>query len=66
MMQAEKRMAKEGGLEERGLGQAGMVRGQQKTVWMVRAWKRTVRGRRAGMGKRAGMAARGWKRVIDF
>ena len=30
MMQAEKRMAKEGGLEERGLGQAGMVRGQQK------------------------------------
>ena len=37
MMQAEKRMAKEGGLEERGLGQAGMVRGQQKTAWMVRA-----------------------------
>ena len=38
MMQAEKRMAKEGGLEERGLRQAGMVRGQQKMAWMVRAF----------------------------
>ena len=50
MMQAEKRMAKEGGLEERVLGQAGMVRGQQKMAWMVRAYKRMVRGLVWGRG----------------